>query len=139
MRIILGTLLFSTLLMSQPGWHAVKDKTGVCQLAVPPNWEVLSTPGHAASPEHMGTTVLSGHTPYRPFSEGTLKVLNPATVFENSPQRSFYVTKPSSSKTIVYHVEAPGRGNDCIAEISATSSYSLDEIKKIALSLSASK
>jgi hypothetical protein len=138
MRIIFGMFL-STLLMSQPGWHTIKDKTGSCQLSLPPNWTILSLPGHASSPDHMGTTLISGHRPYRPFSEETLRVLHPDTVFENSPKRSFYAKKASDATSVSYHVEVPGSANACVAEISATSSYSQDEIKKIALTLSAAK
>lgn len=139
MRLMFG-MLFSTILMAQPGWHTIKDKTGACQLSVPPNWTVLSMRGHAASPDHMDTTVLSGHRPYRPFSGEDLQTLNPDKVFENSSRRSFYVTKAiGTPATVAYHVEAPGRANGCIAQITATPAYSQDEIKKIALSLSAAK
>jgi len=138
MRLIFG-MLFSTLLLSQPGWHMIKDKTGSCQISVPPNWTILSTPGHASSPEHMDTTVISGLRQYKPFSEGTLKTLHPDTVFENSAMRSFFATKAPGAKTVAYHVEVPGGSKACIAQISATASQSQDEIKKIALSLSAAK
>ncbi len=139
MRLICRMLLFSTLLMSQSSWRTIKDKTGSCQLSLPPNWTILSTPGHASSPEHMETFVLSGLRPYKPFSEQTLKILHPDTVFENSPKRSFYVTKAPNGTTATYHVEAPGPANACVAQIGATSSYSQDEIKRIAFSLSAAK
>lgn len=118
----------------------MKDKTGACQLSVPPNWTILSTPGHASSPDHMDTTVLSGHRPYRPFSDETLQMLHPDKVFENSSQRSFYVTKAAGAPaTVAYHVEVPGSSNACIAQITATPAYPQDEIKKVALSLSAAK
>jgi hypothetical protein len=131
-------LLFSPVLVAQPGWHTIKDKTGSCQLSVPPNWTVLSTPGHAASPDHMDTTVAVGLRAYKPFSDETLKMLA-ETVFENSAERSFYLAKSSNPKALSYHVEAPGRTNACIAQISATPSTSRDDIKKIALTLSAVK
>jgi len=38
---------------------------------------------------------------------------------------------------MIYHVEVPGRTKACIAEISSTPSCSLDEVKKIAATLSA--
>jgi hypothetical protein len=138
MRIVLG-MLFSALLMSQPAWHSIKDKTGSCQLSLPPNWTILPLPGHASSPDHMGTTLISGQRPYRPFSEETLRVLHPDTVFENSPKRSFYAKKVPNATAVSYHIEVPGSANACVAEIGATPSYSLDEIKKIALTLSAAK
>ena len=67
-------------------------------------------------------------------------MLHPDKVFENSSQRSFYVTKAAGDPaTVAYHVEVPGSGNACIAQITATSTYPQDEIKKVALSLSAAK
>lgn len=138
MRYIVPVLLFSTLLMAQPGWRTIKDKTGSCQLSVPPNWIVSSTPGHVSSPDHMDTTVITGLRAYRPFSEETLKMLNIATVFENSAKRLFYVTKPAGN-AVTYHVEVPGGAKSCVAQISARPSYSQDEAKKIALTLSAAK
>jgi hypothetical protein len=140
MRLVFGLLIFSAILSAQAGWQTMKDKTGACQLSVPGNWSMLSTSGHAGSPEHMDTTVISGNRPFRKFqfSAGELQVLNVDKVFENSPQRVFYSTKPQGTPvTMSYHVEAPGRSNDCIAQISSTPSFSLDIVKKIAESLSA--
>lgn len=140
MKLTLGLFVLPVVLLGQPGWHTVKDRTGKCQISVPPTWEVLSEPGRAASPEHMATTVIVGHRPYEPWSEGTLKALNVDKVFENSATRSFYVTKASkTSAAIIYHIEVPGPGNDCIAEVPVSPSHSLDEIRKIALSLTAVK
>ena len=141
MKFTLGILLSSTLLLAQPGWHTVKDKTGACQVSVPPNWTILSNPGWVNSPEHMSTTVLAGLRPYKPWSPETLKTLDVDKVFENSDKRSFYVTKASKGTpaAVSYHVEAPGGAKACVVQISATPSYSLEEIKAIALSLSAAK
>lgn len=135
MRLILG-LLISLPLMTQSGWHTIKDKTGACQMLVPPDWTVLSTPGHAASPDHLDTTIILGSRPYRPFSDETLKMMA-ETVFENSAERSLYLQKSTGGKVVGYHVEAPGRANACIAQITASRSYPLDSIKKIAATVSA--
>ncbi len=138
MRAIIGLLFLSAILSSQPGWQTVKDRTGACQLSVPGNWSVLSTPGHVSSPSHLGTTVISGNRAFRPFHESTLKMLGIDKLFENSAQRIFYSTKPHGTPPLMtYHVEAPGRTMSCIAEITSTPSYSLEEVKKIAASLSA--
>lgn len=95
----------------------------------------------ANSPERLTTMVLSGPSPYEPFSAETLKELDVATAFENSDKRSFYSTKPTKEARPVlnYHVEAPGRTKACVLQIGATPSYSLTEIKAIAASLSAAK
>ena len=141
MKFTLGMLVSSALLLAQPGWRTVKDKTGACQVSVPPNWTVLSTPGWVSSPEHMATITERGLRPYRPWSPETLKMLNIDKVFENSAARSFYVTRPSKGTPALvnYHVEVPGGAKACIAQITATPSYSQQEIKAIALSLSAVK
>jgi len=88
----------------------------------------------------MTTMVIVGLRPYKPFHEETLKMLGVEKVFENSDKRSFFVTKPKGTPALVnYHVEAPGRANACIAQVTATPSYSPEEIKAIALSLSVAK
>jgi len=141
MKLTLGMLLSSALLLAQPGWHTVKDKTGACQVSVPPNWTILSIPGQVSSPEHMTTITETGLRPYRPWSPETLKMLNIDKVFENSATRSFYVTRPTKGTPALvnYHVEVPGGAKGCILQITATPSYSQQEIKAIALSLSAAK
>ena len=141
MKFPLGMVLCSALLLAQPGWHVVKERTGACQVSVPPNWTVLSDPGMVNSPERMTTIIKAGMRPYKPWSPETIKMLDVDKVFENSDKRSFYVTKPSKGKPslVSYHVEAPGGAKSCIVQITATPSYSLDEIKRIALSLSVAK
>ncbi len=136
----LGLLLLSATVSAQPGWQTFKDKTGDCQLSVPANWSVQSEPGRAASPEHMGTTLVEGRVAFRQFnlSEGMKKALNIDKVYENSAQRVFY-SGPSGGAppAVIYHVEVAGRTKVCIAEITSTPSYSLDEVKKVAATLSA--
>ena len=139
---ILVLSLVSTSVFADANWQTLKGAAGSCQLSIPGSWSLLSQPGHAASPEHMGTTVIEGRVPFHQFhfSEGMQKVLNIETVFENSPQRVFYVAKAGdASGSLIYHVEAPGRTKVCIAEISTSSSYSPDEVKKIAVTLAAVK
>jgi hypothetical protein len=134
--------LLSTSMFADPGWQTLKGAAGSCQLSIPGNWSLLSVPGHAASPEHMGTTVIEGRAPFHQFqfSAGMQKVLNIATVFENSPQRVFYVAKADDlAGSLIYHVEAPGRTKACIAEITTSASYSPDEVKKIPATLTAVK
>jgi len=140
MKVALGLLLFSTLIMGQTGWRVIKDKTGACQLSVPPNWTVLSTPGTANSPDKMTTMVRPGLRAYKRWSDETLKMLNIDKLFENSATRSFYVTKPAGNPpSLSYHVEVPGGANACIAQISAKPSSNLEEMKTVAATLTAAK
>ena len=131
-------LLASSTLFAQSGWKTVKDKTDACKISVPPNWTLLSTAGMANSPQNTSTIVIRGNTHFSHFSDMTLKMLNIDKVFENSASRIFYVTKPGSGNPslVTYHVEVPGKGNSCIAEIYLRPNTLEDDARKIALSLS---
>jgi hypothetical protein len=130
-------LLAATALSAQPGWKTVKDKTGACQISVPPSWTPLSTPGLVNSPQGMTSMLTSGHRPYRPFSAETLKVMNVDKVLENSATRALWANKPVGNPPhVTYHVETPGKTDSCIAEIPIASNSADDDAKKIALSLS---
>lgn len=137
--ISLFTILFcSTVLMAQSGWKIVKDKTGSCQISVPATWTLLADAGHVNSPEHTTTMVISGMSRFKRFGEDSLKYLNIDKVFENSSSRVFYVTKPGGNPPLLnYHVEAPGKVNRCVAQITLSPHSLEEEAKKIALSLSA--
>jgi hypothetical protein len=116
---ILLVLLASNFLNAQTGWNTVKDETGSCQISVPPNWTRLAQPGIVNSPQRTATVVMSGMRSFKPFSAGTLKMLNIDKLFENSATRILYITKPVGNPPhVAYHVEAPGKVHSCIAEIS---------------------
>jgi hypothetical protein len=135
--LLLLVLLASTVLNAQSGWRTVKDKTGSCQISVPLTWTLLAQPGLVNSPQGTTTILISGMSRFSPFSAGTLKMLNVDRVFENSATRIFYVIKPVGNPPHVsYHVEAPGKVNACIAQISLLPNTLEDDAKKIALSLS---
>lgn len=122
---------------AQSGWKTVKDKTGSCQISVPPSWTLLSVPGLVNSPQGTTTILTSGNRPFRPFSAETIKVLKIDTVLENSSARIFYVGKSSGNPAhLNYHVEVPGKVNSCIAQIVLPADSPQDDGKKIALSLS---
>jgi hypothetical protein len=135
--LLLVLLFVSTDLSAQSGWKTVKDKTGSCQISVPPSWTLLSVAGYVNSPQRTTTMLISGNTRFSPFSAGTLKMLNVDRVFENSATRIFYVGQPGGNPPLVsYHVEAPGKVNDCIAQITLPPNTLEEDAKKIALSLS---
>jgi len=134
---ILLMLIVSIDLNAQSGWKTVKDKTGSCQISVPPTWTLLAQPGAANSPQQTTTMLISGMSRFSQFSAGTLKMLNVDKVFENSATRIFYVGKPSGNPPLVsYHVEIPGKVHSCIAQITLPPNTLEDDAKKIALSLS---
>ena len=135
--IVLLLLLCPIVAAAQAGWKTIKDKTGACQMSVPPNWTLLSEPGSANSPDRTTTRVIAGMSPYHAFSDMTLKMMNIETLFENSAKRSFWVTKPNngSPSLVTYHVETPGSRNRCVAEIYLPPQHFVEEAKKIAMSL----
>jgi hypothetical protein len=130
-------VLASTALKSQSGWKTVKDKTGSCQISVPPDWIPLSNPGFVNSPQGRTSIVTSGHRQYRPFGAETLKMMNIDKVLETSATRALWVSKAVGNSSYVgYHVETLGKSNSCIAEISLPANTPEDDAKKIAFSLS---
>lgn len=134
---ILLLLMSTALLNAQSGWKIATDETGACQISVPPNWSLLSAPGRVNSPMHTGTWVVLGATRFTPFSPLTIKMLGAGKLFENSSQRIFYVTKPTGNPPFVnYHVEAPGKSESCIVQITLPPNALEEDAKKIALSLS---
>jgi hypothetical protein len=136
--LILLVLIAQTVLSAQTGWKTVKDKTWSCQISVLPNWTTTRDQTEIAnSPQHTGTVVLTGMQRFKPFFASTLKIRSIDKVFENSANGVFYVTKPAGNPSgVIYHVEAPGKVNSCIAEIDLPPNTWEDDAKKIALSLS---
>ena len=136
LRLVFTVLLVSPILNAQTGWKTVKDKTGSCQISVPPTWTLLSVPGLVNSPQQKTTILTSGNRPFHPFSDQTFKVLNVDKVLENSSARIFYADKPSGNPAYVtYHVEAAGKVNSCIAQITLQANAPEDDARKIASSL----
>lgn len=136
MRWIATLLLMPTMLAAQSGWKTVKDKTGACQLSVPPNWALFAIPGRANSPEGTTTMVISGMDQFHKYNPETLTRLDIEKLYENSAQRLFYRTMMQGSQAhFSYHVEVPGNGKRCTAQIMLSLKYPEEEAKKIALSL----
>ena len=118
---------------AQADWKIVKDKTGVCQISVPSNWN--TGPGFA-NLDSASLMIISGRVPYKPFRADTLKVLGVTKVYENSATRSLYASPPGGTPPrITYHVQVPGKINDCIAEISLSVHASEEDAKSIAATL----
>jgi hypothetical protein len=124
------------------GWQTIKDRTAVCQMAVPSNWStILGTPGQVASPEHIMSVLLAGfkRTP-APMTEAEKHMFSVDTMIENNADRWFYATKPVSAQNIItYHVNVPIAGHVCAAEITVKIGHSEDEIRQIAATVAAAK
>jgi hypothetical protein len=100
------------------GWKTVKDSSGRCKASVPSDWTVGDgvLAGSALGPNYRSTVVLAGvrEDPQKPMSAETLHNFAAATVFENTPKRTFFAgtpTKPSGKvpSMLKYTVQLGGR------------------------------
>ena len=143
--LILVLLLFSAE-SAQPvpsGWRVVRDAKGACQIAVPPEWALL-TEGSGAAVLQDTTTAIAVVTSqpgqlYKPLSASLQKVLGipKESMFENTGKRLFYQDKISQSASDPngYSVSVPSKAGTCSCHVSFLPSVPADTVKKIALSL----
>jgi hypothetical protein len=136
-------LLFCSSLPAQDvpaGWKVVKDKQGVCQIAVPANWEadkLLSS--FVSSPDGNANAVPHGLRAGQTFpaaTAGAKQVMVPTKIIEDSAKRLWYAysgTAPSS-----WYVAVPG-STVCTAQIAFKAPAMEETAKKIALSLTQAK
>jgi hypothetical protein len=125
------------------GWVTVKDKTGACQMSVPGDW-VLNAQmrGHVTAPEHTDSMIISGFKhPRQPMSDKTQKAVGVDKMFENTADRWFYAAKPipgtgGKPTLVVYHIEVARDAGTCIAQILVNQDHPVEEIQKIASSVS---
>ncbi len=125
------------------GWKIIKEAKGACQIAVPPDWDLLSAAGSAAV-FHDPTTAIAvvtsqpGQT-FKPLSDAQLKTLDirKENLFENTVKRLYYLDKTSSraEDANAYSVMVPGRRGTCSCRVVVMPSIPEDVVKKIALSL----
>jgi hypothetical protein len=122
---IVAVLGLASIAGAQPkGWQVIKDKTGVCQMAVPPDWHVnAQIPNMATSPD-ISDVMISAQAgkEVRPIPAGAQTVLGVDKMIENSQKRVFWAGKavsypPSSPPVIAYHVTTPGKGGTCVGQI----------------------
>ena len=125
---------------AQPkGWQTIKDKTGSCQMAVPPDWHTNpQIPNMATSPDisDVMITAQAGRE-VRPIPEGAYQVLGVDKMIENTPKRVFWAGKavsypPSSRPVIAYHVTTPGKGGTCVGQITVKVGTAETLVKQIA-------
>jgi len=125
-------------------WLVVQDKTGACRMSIPPDWKLEPRwSGHVLAPEQTETTLIAGAKRTRAAMTGTeQKALEVDKLFENLPEFWFYSSKPITGvggkpNLIVYHVNAVRDGGTCMAQILVNESHSEDEIRRIAVSVTA--
>jgi hypothetical protein len=125
-----------------PGWKVIKDRTGQCQASAPADW-IVDTAGHAGNASGAGFRSVAvvagvGESPRRAMTLDQLRELGAETVFENTPDRTFfagpsasatgavpsqtkYVLKVAGSPTCTIEVSIPNGQDDAIARRIATS------------------
>ena len=142
--LILVLLLFSAeSAQTISPWKVVIDSKGACQIAVPPEWALLTESSGAAILQDSTTAIAvvtsqPGQV-YKPLPESLQKVLGirKESMFENTGKRLFYQDKISQSASDPngYSVSVPSRAGTCSCHISFLPSVPAETVKKIALSL----
>jgi hypothetical protein len=138
------SLLASALAQTMPAdWKILKDSKGVCQIAVPPDWDPLSETRGAAVFHDVRTAIAvvtsqAGQV-FKPLTEALQKLLGirKDKLFENTLKRIFYQDKISkrSEDPNAYSASVPGRGGTCSCHVVVLPDIPEETAKKIALSL----
>ena len=124
-------------------WKSVKDSKGLCQIAVPPDWEEIAESTGAAVFHDTSTAVAvvtsqPGQT-FKPLTESLQRLLGirKDALFENTPRRIFYQDKVSrrSGDPNVYDSSVPAKSGTCSCHVAALPHIPEETAKKIALSL----
>jgi hypothetical protein len=145
-RILILVLLLFCPGSAQPipsGWKVITDAKGTCQIAVPPEWALLTENSGAAILQDSTTAIAvvtsqPGQV-FKPMTEAMQRVLGirKESMFENTVKRLFYQDKTSknSSDTNAYSASLPSKAGTCSCHISFLPSIPEETAKKIALSL----
>jgi hypothetical protein len=124
-------------------WKIVKDSKGLCEIAVPPNWDALSENTGAAVLHDAATAIAvvtsqPGQT-FKPLPESLQRLLGirKGALFENTPRRIFYQDKTSkhSEDPNGYSASVPSKAGTCSCHVAALPSTPEETAKEIALSL----
>jgi hypothetical protein len=139
--LIVLALSVATFLNTQSGWKTVKDRTGVCQISIPPSWSPIpSSPGQFASSDHQMSVLISGYPRSGALMTEAKKCeLGADKIIENSAERWIYTNKPTPQNVITYHVNVPTAKPVCAAELAVKVGHPEDEIKQIAATVGASQ
>ena len=124
------------------GWKVVKDSKAICQIAVPPDWD-LYTESTSAAVLHDATNAIAVVTSqpgqeFKPLTEALQKVLGirKEKLFENTAKRIFYQERISKQPEDpnAYSVSVPGKAGTCSCHVTVLPSILEETVKKIALS-----
>jgi len=134
--------------LSQAGpaeWKVIRDARFMCQIAVPPEWDLFGDANGAAVFHDSATAIaVVGSEPgqeFKPLTGWLLKAIGvpKERMFENSAARIFYQDKVSRSAedTSAFSSSVPAKGGTCTCRVVFVPRVGEDVAKKIALSLAA--
>ena len=126
-----------------PGWKLIRDPSGACQLAVPPEWTPLSANGGSAVLHDPGTAIAvvtsQPGQAFKPLSPTVVKLIEipKEKMFENTAKRIFYEDKTSqhSENPSAYTTSVPGGKGTCSCRVVFLPNVGEETSRKIALSL----
>lgn len=137
------SLLASVSVETPAEWKILKDSRGLCQIAVPTDWDEIDESTGAAV-FHDTSTAIAVVTSqpgqaFKPLTESLQRLLGirRAALFENTPRRIFYQDKISKhpEDPNIFDASVPGKSGTCSCHVAALPSIPEDTVKKIALSL----
>jgi len=141
--VVLSLLAAVSVEITPAEWKLIKDSRGLCQIAVPPDWDEISESAGAAVLHDASTAVAvvtsQPGQAFKPLSESLQRLLgiSKAALFENTPRRIFYQDKVSkrSGDPNVYDSSVPRKSGTCSCHVVALPSTPEETAKKIVLSL----
>jgi hypothetical protein len=126
------------------GWKTVKDRQGVCQIAVPGDWvSDKLVASFMQSADGKANAVAHGLRAGQSFTDATSlakQMMVPSKVIEDSPKRVWYAYQGASSPQGETNWYVAVAGNPvCTAQITFKVAATEETAKKIALSLTQGK
>jgi len=124
-------------------WRVVKDSKGLCQIAVPPDWETLFENAGAAvfhdASNAIAVVTSQPNQAFKPLPDNLQRLLGirKDKLFENTANRIFYQERVSRNPDSpnAYSVSVPGKTGTCSCHLVMLPSTPEETAKKIALSL----
>lgn len=120
------------------GWNILKDKQGLCQVAVPPDWSPdMTDPGWAGVKDHLtkgGLVVVASHpnvTMTAMPPEALQELYDIEKMVENTGKRVFYRT--NDKQITSYRITVPGETGTCSVQVWIFPDLPKNLAKRIAL------
>lgn len=123
-------------------WQIIKASGNTCQIAVPPEWTHLGSPGAAVFQDPgMALAVVTSQPSqaFKPLTEMMQKMLDIRKMFENSDKRIFYQDKVSAGAQDPngYSAAVPAKDGTCSCRVTFVPAVPEETARKIVMSLGA--